>query len=668
MKNPPANPIAPSIAADESVSERAALAVMVRAVVPGRVKTRLADRLGDLGAAAVYRALRDDTIARAMEVGATEVGAPEFLRPDQPRLPGPPDSHVALYLAVDPSGAQERDVGHGEPTGPLWTCLEQRGADLGSRLAAVFADLFAAGDDPVVIVGSDSPALPPEFVWKAFTLLGGGWRDILAARDSEAPARAELVLGPAFDGGYYLIGASRAAWDRSGAGITALLRDSPMGTPQVAEHTRTSARALGLRVAELPLWTDVDEHTDLTQAAGLLPGLNVTEDRTPVDRPARGGPNGRLREVYLHVTHRCGTGCPQCYLRDARDPSHDRSGELDTAAWLAITDEAAALGATGFVIMGGDPFLRPDLLFLIDHITGVHGAKARLFFNRSVSPELAAELARVGRGRLTPLLSIDGTEVVNDSLRGAGNSADARASIRALLGAGLRPVVNTVLLRPVLPTLPAFVRELARHGVATLHLILPHQRGGLADQTHLVPSGDELLPAVRALEEAASKVGVTIDNLAAWKGRLRVPRDFCGAGCDLLAVDPEGLVHACPITCGDDGFVAGELRGESLAEIWRRSPSLEFLRATHARDREECRACPVVDACGGECWVQAHYAARAQGERAGYLAPFPYCDLVRPILQGLGAGRAQTRPGDDDAGDDGDQQASDVDLTPFDCI
>jgi len=43
------------------------------------------------------------------------------------------------------------------------------------------------------------------------------------------------------------------------------------------------------------------------------------------------------------------------------------------------------------------------------------------------------------------------------------------------------------------------------------------------------------------------------------------------------------------------------------------------------------------DACGGECWVQAHYAARAHGRPAGYAAPFPYCDLVRPMLEQLAA-------------------------------
>ena len=45
----------------------------------------------------------------------------------------------------------------------------------------------------------------------------------------------------------------------------------------------------------------------------------------------------------------------------------------------------------------------------------------------------------------------------------------------------------------------------------------------------------------------------------------------------------------------------------------------------------------MVDACGGECWVQAHYAARAHDEPAGYAAAFPYCGLVRPIFEELAA-------------------------------
>jgi hypothetical protein len=59
------------------------------------------------------------------------------------------------------------------------------------------------------------------------------------------------------------------------------------------------------------------------------------------------------------------------------------------------------------------------------------------------------------------------------------------------------------------------------------------------------------------------------------------------------------------------------------------------LRNAHARDRAECAACPVVDACGGECWMQAHYAARLREQPAGFAAPFPYCDFVRPAFEEL---------------------------------
>ena len=76
---------------------------------------------------------------------------------------------------------------------------------------------------------------------------------------------------------------------------------------------------------------------------------------------------------------------------------------------------------------------------------------------------------------------------------------------------------------------------------------------------------------------------------------------------------------------------------QDLETIWRTSGSLRLMRAARARDRMECRVCPVVDACGGECWVQAHYAARAHDEPAGYRAAFPYCDLVRPVLLELQA-------------------------------
>ena len=206
----------------------------------------------------------------------------------------------------------------------------------------------------------------------------------------------------------------------------------------------------------------------------------------------------------------------------------------------------------------------------------------------------------------------------------------------------------------------------------------------------LVPSGDELLAAVRDLLRVAAEIGLVVDNVPSWRRRLGTRNDLCAAGCKDLAIDPYGNVHACVITAGDPAFVAGSLREQSLEEIWRASGSLRLLRAARARDRAECLVCPVVDACGGECWVQAHYAARAHERPAGYTAPFPYCDLVRPMLEELAAeaecaeieSAAQTAAGTGDqvvlpagvacgaACDAGGGQAAagESDFSLFDCI
>ena len=232
------------------------------------------------------------------------------------------------------------------------------------------------------------------------------------------------------------------------------------------------------------------------------------------------------------------------------------------------------------------------------------------------------------------------------------------ASVADLLAVGLEPVANTVLVRPALPGLPQLARELRAAGVGRLHLILPHQRGmtcGPAAEApwpraasrppatpvrlhELVPTGDELLAAVRELLAVAGEIGLTVDNLPSWRRRVGARNDLCAAGCRDLSIDPAGRVHACVITAGDPAFVAGSLREQPLEQIWRTSSSLRLLRAARARDRAECLACPVADACGGECWVQAHYAARARGEAAGYAA----LPVLRP---GAPAARGARRRG-----------------------
>jgi hypothetical protein len=599
------------------------VAVMARPLVRGAVKTRLARALGDGGALAVYERLLRATLDSVEGVGGAAL--------------------VLTETAV-PAGAPA--FSSSAPADPLagrdgrWWRLPQRGDGLGERLAGVFADLFATGAEAVVIVGSDSPALPTEYVARAFDDLGPG----------------RLALGPAADGGYYLIGVDRGTWTTGAVALARLLVSSPMGDGALLEHTLRGAQAAGLQVAQLPLWIDVDEPTDLG-AFDRLAGRAPLRCEQPQD----------LREVYLHLTHRCDRTCRHCY-----DAAATADEELTTAEWHDAIDQCVALGAGSFVFIGGDPLLRDDFIELVDHITGTHAARARFFFNSLVDERLAGELSRAGRGLLKPLVSIDGPRAVNDAIRGRGSYDDVMTSIGNLLAVGLQPVANTVLVRPALPGLPQLARELRAAGLGRLHLILPHQRGMAGADLELVPSGEELLVAVRMLLDVAAEVGLSIDNLPTWRRRIGARNDLCAAGCRDASIDPAGHVHACVITAGDPAFVAGSLREQPLEEIWRTSSSLKLLRAARARDRAECLSCPVADACGGECWVQAHYAARARGEAAGYAAPFPYCDLVRPLLEELAAEAEAAAPAGDDcgaAGACGGQAAAGADdYSLFDCI
>ena len=119
--------------------------------------------------------------------------------------------------------------------------LAQRGATLGERMRNGASDLLALGFGCVVLVGADLPTLPAAYVVTALERL--------------TQPRESLILGPAEDGGYYLIGLTRVH-DELFDGI-------PWGTPDVLHRTLEAAGALRLRVELLPVWYDVDLSSDL---------------------------------------------------------------------------------------------------------------------------------------------------------------------------------------------------------------------------------------------------------------------------------------------------------------------------------------------------------------------------------------------------------------------
>lgn len=190
--------------------------VFARAPVPGRVKTRLAADLGPERATRIYRWLGRATV--------------DALRP------GPWAVTVYVEPPDDVSTESVRDwLGHGvEYQG-------QTAGDLGTRMAAAIADALGR-TSAVCVVGTDIPDVHESTVQDAF--------DALETHD--------LVLGPATDGGYYLVGLTQPRPE--------LFRDIPWSTDRVLELTLERAHAAGLRVAALEPRTDVDTVEDVPAA------------------------------------------------------------------------------------------------------------------------------------------------------------------------------------------------------------------------------------------------------------------------------------------------------------------------------------------------------------------------------------------------------------------
>jgi rSAM/selenodomain-associated transferase 1 len=118
---------------------------------------------------------------------------------------------------------------------------------LGDRMHRALARAFEEGASRAAILGADAPTLPGERVEAAFAALRGG---------------ADAVIVPAADGGYVLIGASRA--------VPPLFETIPWGTSTVAEATRLAALRAGLVLAETDSWSDVDVEGDLVRLSREL--------------------------------------------------------------------------------------------------------------------------------------------------------------------------------------------------------------------------------------------------------------------------------------------------------------------------------------------------------------------------------------------------------------
>jgi rSAM/selenodomain-associated transferase 1 len=197
------------------ITFRNKLIVFTRYPEPGQTKTRLIPVLGKQGAANLHRLMAQKTIARTRSI----------------------ENSGGLSVEIYYAGGSQQLMQ--DWLGPDFIYHNQGPGDLGAKMAAAFQNCFDSGIDKVALIGTDCPDLKAEIMSKAFDELD----------------RSDLVLGPAQDGGYYLIGLRRS--------LPELFSGINWGTDEVLAQTRAIAQKLALNIAELPTLTDIDRPEDL---------------------------------------------------------------------------------------------------------------------------------------------------------------------------------------------------------------------------------------------------------------------------------------------------------------------------------------------------------------------------------------------------------------------
>jgi len=209
--------------------------VFMRYPAAGRTKTRLIPALGAAGATELARRLIAHTLAQAASLARQR----------------PVDVEVWF------DGGDERTLA--ACFGHALAYRQQTGADLGARMLHAFERALAHDAcGRALLIGTDCPSRSAALMGSAF----------------EALARCDLVLGPARDGGYYLIGLKRPIPD--------LFHGITWGTSAVRAETVAIAERLGLAIAELPMLDDIDRPEDL---AHLPPHLAIAVDPLAGPRP-----------------------------------------------------------------------------------------------------------------------------------------------------------------------------------------------------------------------------------------------------------------------------------------------------------------------------------------------------------------------------------------------
>ncbi len=332
--------------------------------------------------------------------------------------------------------------------------------------------------------------------------------------------------------------------------------------------------------------------------------------------------------VVWELSLRCDHACRHCGSRAGAA----RSDELGTQDLLDIVGQLAELGAREVVLIGGEAYLHDGFLDVVRALRDAGIFPSMVTGGMGITQELAAEMADAGMRAVS--VSVDGLEATHDMLRVPGSFASATRALHFIKAAGIRSGANTNFNRSNCDQVEGLYEHLRQCGIGGWQVQITVPMGRAADRPGLLLQPWDLLdllPRIAAIKERAREDGVLVmpgNNLgyfgpeeAVLRSPLAHQRDCfqgCMAGRFVLGIESGGAIKGC-LSLQSDSYVGGNVREQSIAEIWRDSRRLRFTRTPEVENLWGfCRECPFADPCMGGCSFTSHALFGRPGNN-------PYC-------------------------------------------
>ena len=383
-------------------------------------------------------------------------------------------------------------------------------------------------------------------------------------------------------------------------------------------------------------WWQSLQEMGLTTERGLqsLQVIPLTEDLATIPDDCLAAP----ARVYFELTRRCNLACRTCF----NDSLHPLADELTTPEILDALEQLDQLGTFEIRFTGGEPTEHPDFREIVAFARAL-GFYVSLGTNGVYSDEKRSWIYKSGVDWF--IVSLDGTERVNDRIRGRGTYRQVVQTLRELARQPhLRTRLNMVVARHNVHTVEALARLADENNVESLNMIplRPYGRS-VETMSNDMFNQHDFYAFIKHIQDLRQRYRVqfitTLDLLDPEATTSHDPivqkRRTCAAGVEATVIGATGDVYGCsyspasfpdsPDLAGRRLFVAGNLRQQPIRAIWRDSTRWAVFRYLDIYKNVRCQTCPHYGVrCVGSCPIMGYFQER----QPNAFDPYCFVDLI----------------------------------------